>query len=379
MQEILNTPVYIIDEAKLISNLEILRDVELRSGVKILLAQKAFSCYYFYPLIAKYLSGATASGLYEARLAKEHFGKSNHIFSPAYKESEIDEILRITDHIVFNSVSQYEKYKHRFVQDCRTSAGLRVNPEVSTQKNSIYDPCAEFSRFGVTADCLEQNEHILSENIIHGLHFHTLCEQNFDALKLTADVFVSRFGKYFKFLRWVNFGGGHHITKPGYNREELINFLKNFREEYGLDVYLEPGEAVALDAGYLEAEVLEIVRNGRDIAILDTSAACHMPDVLEMPYTPEVVGAKIYDGECEPNIYRLAGNTCLAGDIIGDYLFTKELHPGDRIVFRDMAIYSMVKNNTFNGTPLPGIAVRHTDGSLEMIKVFNYSDFKRRV
>lgn len=366
------TPSYIIDQPTLIKNLKILNQVEKTTGAKILLAQKCYSVYQTYPLISQYISGCTASGLFEARLGHEEMGKENHIFSPAYLDSEFDEILNICDHISFNSLSQWEKFKDR-VFSCKkkVSCGIRINPQHSTQEHGIYDPCSEFSRLGAVRSSLEA----LPEGI-EGLHFHTLCEQNSDALAATAKAVEERFGDLLPKIKWLNMGGGHHITRPDYDIDLLIKTVTHFSEKYGVQVYLEPGEAIALNAGWLAATVLDIVHNGMDIAILDASAACHMPDVLEVPYTPEIEGAG------KPNkkafTYRLGGNTCLAGDIIGDYSFDAPLKAGDKLFFKDMAIYSMVKNNTFNGMALP--AIRLWDGErLNDIKTFGYEDFKSRL
>lgn len=369
-----NTPAYVISEEKLRRNLEILRRVMEQTGCHILLAQKAFSMFSVYPLIAQYLSGATASGIYEARLAHEYMpGRENHIFSPAYKEADFSEIIAICDHIVFNSVAQWEKFAPRAIAAGK-QCGLRINPECSTQEgHAIYDPCAPGSRLGTTL----KNFQIDRLKGLSGLHFHTLCEQNSDDLKTTLDAVKEKFGKYLYDLKWLNFGGGHHITRDDYDVELLIKCIEHMRDKYDLEIYLEPGEAVALNAGWLVSEVLEIVDNGMKIAILDTSAACHMPDVLEMPYRPNVIGAG------QPNekayTYRFGGPTCLAGDIIGDYSFDEPLKIGDKIIFCDMAIYSMVKNNTFNGMPLPDIVLLHEDGTIETVKSFGYEDFKMRL
>jgi len=327
--------------------------------------------YRLYPLIGKYISGAAASGLYEARLAREELGKENHVFSPAYKDGDLAELVKICSHIVFNSYGQWEK--HRDKLPANISAGLRVNPEYSTQKTAIYDPCSPYSRLGAVAASLEGKD--LSG--ITGLHFHTLCEQNADALAETLDAVIAKFGRLLSGMKWINFGGGHHITREDYDIDLLEKCVLKMRNLYGLDVYIEPGEAVALNAGYLAATVLDIVHNGMDIAILDASAACHMPDVIEMPYRPEVLSAG-KPGE-KAHTYRLGGNTCLAGDIIGDYSFDTPLKTGDKAVFTDMAIYTMVKNNTFNGAPLPDIAVMRRDGGIEVVKSFGYEDFKRRL
>lgn len=383
-KEELRTPCYVVQEQKLKENLEILKNICEETGCKILLAQKAFAMYRVYPLIARYLDGATASGLYEARLGYEEMGKENHIFSPAYREEEMPEILRMCGHIIFNSPAQFKKYKEQVKQAGR-SMGLRINPECSTQEgHAIYDPCAPFSRLGTT---LAQFERQLTEEEIaelDGLHFHTLCEQNSDDLKKTLRAVEEKFGKYLQGMKWLNFGGGHHITREDYDRELLKECICHVRDTYGVEVYLEPGEAVALNAGILITEVQEIVENGMEIAILDASAACHMPDVLEMPYRPPLKDAGDPAEETtrrteRPYVYRLAGPTCLAGDVIGDYSFAHPLKPGDRLEFQDMAIYTMVKNNTFNGMKLPDIVLEHEGGECEIIKTFGYEDFKSRL
>lgn len=366
----IDTPCYVLDEAKLLENLRILEDIRKRSGCKILLAQKAFSMFSVYPLISQYLDGTTASGLFEARLGSEEFGGEVHVFSPAYKDSEIEELVKICGHIVFNSIAQLYKFQYRCAG---VSIGLRINPECSTQDEPIYDPCAAGSRLGVTLANLDEKalEHI------DGLHFHTLCEQGADALETTLKAVKEKFGGYLSGLKWVNFGGGHHITRPDYDRELLVRLVSEFQDSYGVQVYLEPGEAVALNAGYLVTEVMDIVKNGINIAVLDTSATCHMPDVLEMPYRPPLYGSGL-TGE-KAHDYRLSSRTCLAGDIIGDYSFDQPLSVGDKLCFEDMAIYSMVKNNSFNGMPLPDIAILRENGEFELIKRFGYSDFKERL
>ena len=369
----MRTPYFLVDEQRLFRNLEILRSVMDDTGCRILLAQKAFSMYYAYPLISKYLVGTTASGLYEARLGSERFGGETHVFSPAYRDDEFDEILRYADHIVFNSCAQVKKFADK-AKSSGKSIGLRVNPECSTQEgHAIYDPCAPGSRLGCT---LAQ----LDEDVIpalDGLHFHTLCEQDSDDLETTAKAFEEKFGKYLYSMKWVNFGGGHHITREGYDIERLKRVITRFRDKYNVEVYLEPGEAVVLNAGYLRASVLEIVHNGIDIAILDTSAACHMPDVIEMPYTPPLRGAA-KAGE-KAHTYRLAGCTCLAGDVIGDYSFDAPLNVGDVLTFEDMALYTMVKTNTFNGMALPDIAYKSVDKDEIVVKKFGYTDFENRL
>ena len=366
------SPSFVVDEALLIQNLERLALVQERTGCKILLAQKAFSMFSLYPLIGKYLSGATASGLYEAKLGYEEMGKENHVFCPAYRDDEFDEITRLCGHILFNSFSQWQKFKDRALA-AGCECGIRINPECSTQDHAIYDPCSPGSRMGVTAANFQPE---LLDGIT-GLHFHTLCEQNADALEQTLDAVEEKFGEYLPQMKWLNFGGGHHITRPDYDVEKLISLINRTKKRYGVQVYLEPGEAVALNAGFLVCTVLEIVENGISNAILDTSAACHMPDVLEMPYRPPLLDSGL--PEEKPYCYRLGGPTCLAGDIIGDYSFDHPLAPGDRLIFGDMAHYSMVKTNTFNGMALPSIAILDQAGNLRVQKTFGYEDFKERL
>ena len=378
-QSKIHTPCYIVQERALKENLEQLAGLARETGCRILLAQKAFSMFRVYPLIGNYLAGTTASGLYEARLGAECMGKENHIFSPAYREEEMGEILSLCGHVVLNSPQQIRRYKRKILEAGR-SVGLRVNPECSTQEgHAIYDPCAPGSRLGTT---LSQLERALAETPdllegIEGLHFHTLCEQDADALAVTLEAVVEKFGVYMAKMKWVNLGGGHHITRPGYHMETLKQCIRRVQKLCGGTVYLEPGEAVALQAGTLQTSVLEITENGVQTAILDASAACHMPDVLEMPYRPPLSGAGL-PGE-KAFTYRLAGPTCLAGDVIGDYSFDRPLETGDVLEFQDMAIYSMVKNNTFNGMALPDIVLEREDGSRELVRRFGYEDFKGRL
>ncbi len=368
----MRTPYFLIDEKKLKENLQILKNVADKSGAKILLAQKAYSCYKTYPYMQGILCGSTASGLYEARLGHEEMGGETHIFSPCYREDEMPQILKYADHIVFNSIGQL----HKFAKICKTagkSIGLRINPECSTQGGGIYDPCAKYSRLGVT----RKNFDVNSLSLLDGLHMHTLCEQNSDALQQTVIALEEKFGKYLKHFQWLNLGGGHHITRADYDREKLIQIVQYLQQKYQVQVYLEPGEAVVLDAGYLVTTVHDIVENDIQIAILDTSATCHMPDIIEMPYTPRLENAD------KPNskayTYRLAGGTCLAGDVIGDYSFDSPLKIGQQLKFLDMALYTMVKTNTFNGIPLPSIALLQENGKIELLKSFSYADFKSRV
>ncbi len=367
----LRTPCYVVDKKQLRRNLEILHHVEEAAGCHILLAQKAFSMFAVYPLIGSYVSGTTASGLYEARLGYEEMGKENHVFAPAYKTEDMRELVKICDHIIFNSFAQYEKHKAL----CRqVSVGIRVNPECSTQgDHAIYDPCAPGSRLGVTL--ANFREDLLDG--IEGLHFHTLCEQNVDDLLTTFKAFEEKFGKYLYQMKWLNLGGGHHITRADYDVDALIKLIRYIREKYNVAVYLEPGEAFALNAGYLVTEVMDIVHNDLDILILDASAACHMPDVIEMPYRPPLRNA--YPAGEKAYTYRLSSLTCLAGDVIGDYSFAEPVKIGDKLIFEDMAIYSMVKNNTFNGMPLPDIVLLEEDGTARLIKRFGYQDFKERL
>ena len=369
----LPTPCYVIDEAKLRHNLEILKGVQDRTGAKILLAQKAFSCYHVYPMIGEYLSGTACSGLYEARLGYEEMGKENHVFSAAYRETEIDEIISYCGHIIFNSFTQLDKYRER-VLSAGKKIGLRINPEFSTQEgHEIYDPCSPKSRLGITLKNFRKDD---LEGVT-GLHFHTLCEQNSDDLEKTLAAVEEKFGDVLAKMEWINFGGGHHITREDYDILRLERCIKHMQEKYGLEVYLEPGEAVALNAGYLVTEVLDITENDMPAAILDTSAACHMPDVLEMPYRPPLRDSG-KNGE-KPYSYRLGSQTCLSGDMIGEYSFDRPLSIGDRLVFEDMAIYSMVKNNTFNGMPLPAILLLKENGETETLRTFGYEDFRERL
>ena len=370
-------PRYIIDEASLRRNLEILKHVADEAGVKILLAQKAYSCAATYPLCARYLSGTTASSLFEAKHGHDNFGGETHIFAPAFDAGEMDDILAIVDHIVFNSPRQVALFG-KMAKERGVSVALRVNPEVSVATTAAYDPCRPSSRLGARRRDLDAAD---GETValLDGLHFHCLCEQGVEELRKVLAGFEEKFGDLLPRMKWVNFGGGHHITRAGYDVAALIGLLRDFsRRHPGLEIYLEPGEAVALNAGTLEAVVLEIQPAGDDgIAntILDTSAACHMPDVIEMPYTPRVVGA----AAGAKHKYRFGGPTCLAGDEIGVYAFERPLKPGDKVVFEDMAIYSMVKNNTFNGINLPSIVLRHEDGIEQTLRTFSYEDFAARL
>ena len=370
----LPTPSYIVDERLLIKNLEKLKSIIDKTGCRILLAQKGFSMFYFYPLIKKYLNGTTASSLYEARLGFEEMGNETHIFNPSYREDEIDEILSMVDHIVFNSFNQWSKYKNIVKSHERTiSCGLRVNPEYSSVETEIYNPTGKFSRFGVTRVNFKEDE----LDGIDGLHFHALCEQNSDALEATLVAFEEKFGQYLHGMKWVNFGGGHHITRDDYDVEKLINCINYIKNKYNVEVYLEPGEAIALNTGYLVTEVLDTIYNEMDILLVDTSAACHMPDVIEMPYRPFIINSGMPNEKAYT--YKLGGPTCLAGDIIGDYSFDNPINIGDKLIFTDMAHYSMVKNNTFNGINLPSIAVYTEKDGVKVIRSFKYEDFRNRL
>lgn len=372
------SPCYVVDEAALEANLKILDRVQKESGAKILLALKAFSMFATAPLIMRYLKGTCASGIYEARLGREEFGGEVHTYCAAYRPSEIDDVLRVSDHVVFNSFNQWDRYKAKALaaqsERPELAFGLRINPEHSEGATPIYDPCAPCSRMGIPIARFEgQDLHGIS-----GLHFHTLCEQDFDPLARTLDVVEQRFGEYLHQLQWVNFGGGHHITRPDYQVDALIERVRDFQHKYGVQVYLEPGEAVALNTGVLVAEVLDTNWNSMDLAILDTSATCHMPDVLEMPYRPRITGAGMPDEL--PHTYRLGGPSCLAGDVIGDYSFPAPLQIGQRVMFEDMAIYTMVKNTTFNGIPLPSIALWNSGtDELKIVKTFGYESFRNRL
>lgn len=373
-QNKIETPYYAVSEKLLKENLEKLKYVIDRTGCKILLAQKAFSMFSVYPLVSKYLNGTTASSLFEAKLGKEKFDGETHIYNPAYDPRDFDEIVAVSDHIVFNSVEQWQRFRPQVEHaEHEVQCGIRLNPEYAEVETAIYNPCFQFSRLGTTLANLEGKD----ISGIDGFHFHTMCEQNSDVLKRTIPHIEEKFGKYLKQAKWINLGGGHHITRSDYDVETLIACILYLKEKYEVQIYLEPGEAVALNTGFLVASVLDVMHNGMDIAILDTSAACHMPDVLEMPYRPEIIGAGKADEK--KYTYRLGGPTCLAGDIIGDYSFDKPLEIGSQIIFCDMAHYSMVKNNTFNGISLPSIVLHHESGKLEIVRNFGYTDFMMRL
>ena len=371
----LPSPCFVVDEAALAANVLVLDTVQRRTGARILLALKGFATFACFGPLRSVLAGTCASGPFEARLGRETFGGEVHVASPAYSEADIEELSGLADHIVFNSFAQLRRFLPRVRNAGRPiEIGIRINPEHSEGAVPIYDPCTPGSRLGVRRAHFEQG--MLAE--IGGLHFHTLCEQNADALDRTLAAVEEKFGEFLPSLKWLNMGGGHHITRADYDLDLLCRCIERVRGRYGLQVYLEPGEAAALDAGLLVATVLDVVPADMPVAILDTSAACHMPDVLEMPYRPEVIGA----GRPGKKAFtcRLAGKSCLAGDVIGDYSFDAALEAGDRIAFLDMAIYSMVKTNTFNGVPLPAIARYDSrTGELEVVRRFGYADFKKRL
>ena len=396
----LPTPLYLIDQSSLLANARILDQVRQASGCKILLAQKAFACHPLYPLLTPYLDGAASSGLYEARLAREGMGDQAqvHVYAPAFKDEEFDQLLGMADALVFNSFDQWDKYRakvleHNLTGDRQISPGLRINPGYSEVKVPLYNPAGPHSRMGEAAQAFKEGLARGRFQGLAGLHFHSLCQEDAGALARTLEAIRTAFGDWPRGLSWINFGGGHHITRPGYDLDRLVTLIKETQEETGAQVYLEPGEAVALNAGWLLSEVLDIFRPQEGIvAILDSSAACHMPDVLEMPYRPEAFllpapqragkASSCYPGKLpgqEPYTVTLAGPSCLAGDQIGSYAFASPPLPGDRIAFSDMAIYTMVKNNHFNGIPLPAIAVRDGQGQVKILKAFGYEDFKSRL
>ena len=384
----LATPCYILDEAALRQNGEILKGVADRTGAKLLLAQKAFSNYDCYPALAPCLAGTEASGLFEARLGWEILPeKEVHVFCGAYRDDEFDELLRYADHVVFNSPAQLSRLGPR-AKAAGKSLGLRINPECSTQEgHAIYDPCAPGSRLGTTREQWDANMTPDLVALLDGLHFHTLCEQDSDALEITLDAVAEKFGDVLPRMKWLNMGGGHHVTRPDYDIPRLERCIRFAQQTWGVTVYLEPGEAWALNAGFLASRVLDVTENGSvKNAILDCSAACHMPDVIEMPYMPPLYGAAEGSGIRNPgsgddnsNVYRLGGPSCLSGDVIGDYEFDHALQIGELVLFGDLAIYSTCKNNTFNGMPLPNIWYRRADGSLEQLTDFGYRDFKYRL
>jgi len=370
----LPSPCWLLDEKKLKNNLIHIDTIREKSGAKILLALKGYALWKSFPLLQPYLNGCCASGLHEAQLAHETFRKEVHTYSPAFKEEEIAEIAEISHHLVFNSPTQFRKYAKKAKNiNPQLSLGLRINPEYSESPKEIYNPCGLYSRLGTTLKSIDES--ILQE--CEGLHFHALCEQSADALENVLQHVEEKFGKYIPQMKWINFGGGHHITRKGYDIEKLINLIKNFKNKYNVEVYLEPGEAISWETGTLITTVLDIVHNGIDIAILDNSAEAHMPDTIIMPYRAEVRDAD--EANEKAHTYRLAGNTCLAGDIMGDYSFDTPLQIGDKVIFEDQMHYTMVKATTFNGIKLPSIAIEKTDGTVEILREFGYEDFKNRL
>jgi len=369
--EQIKTPVYVCEEALLEENLKLLKEVSERSGATILLALKGFAFKALAPLVDTYLSGCTCSGLHEAKFANAYFKGTIHTYSPAYKDEDIDEVIALSDHLIFNSFNQWEKFKDKSIG--KTSCGLRVNPEVSSSPVDLYNPCGLYSRLGITKENMQYDK----LEGIEGLHFHALCEQDASALEAVLKGFEERFSELLPQMKWVNFGGGHHITREGYDVEKLIALIKDFRAKYNnIKVYLEPGEAVGWQTGPLVASVLDIVHNGINIAILDISAEAHMPDTLAMPYRATIRGAR--DVGEKPYMYRLGGPTCLAGDIMGDYSFDVPLKIADKLIFEDMIHYTIVKNTTFNGVKLPDLAVLRKDGSYEVVSHFGYEEYRRR-
>ena len=369
------SPAYVVDLGRLRHNLAILDEVQQRSGAKILLAMKAFSMWSVFPLISQTLHGVCASSPWEARLGREEFGREVHSFSAAFKESDVVELLGISNHLVFNSFAQLERFRPLWEKEQRrVSVGLRVNPEHSEGHTEMYDPCAVNSRLGIPRREFEGR----SLNGVEGLHFHTLCEQLFEPLERTAKAFEEKFGEFLPQMKWLNFGGGHHITREGYDIDGLVELVKYFKGKYDLELYLEPGEAVAIGTGILVSEVLDVVHNGIDIAILDVSATCHMPDILEMPYRPDITNG--FAADEKKHTYRLGGPSCLAGDIIGDWSFDRPLHPGSKIAFEEMAHYTMVKTTTFNGIQHPHICTFEPETEeLKVVRSFGYEDFKGKL
>jgi carboxynorspermidine decarboxylase len=370
----LPSPCFVVDEASIEENLKLLRKVQDASGAKVLLALKAFSMWSMGPLVVKYLSGTCASGVHEAKLGREYFGGEVHTYSAAYSEADLKEVLKLSDHVVFNTPAQWKRYKNLCEKEKNKHFGLRVNPEHSEGHTALYDPAAPFSRLGTPRAEIKPGD----LDGLSGLHFHTLCEHDFPPLERTLAAFEAGFGALMKGMEWANFGGGHHITRPGYQVDSLVSLVKAFSDKYRVQVYLEPGEAIAYRSGVLVAEVLDLMHNGMPIAILDTSATCHMPDTLEMPYRAQIIGAG--EAGAQAHTYRLGGQSCLAGDVIGDYSFAQPLKIGQRLVFEDMAYYSMVKTTTFNGVRLPSIAIWNSaNDTIKVVRDFGYEDFKGRL
>jgi len=370
--ENISTPAYVIDEAVLEENLKILKKVKDETGCKILLALKAFSLRASFPLISKYLDGACASGIFEARFGFEDFKKEVDTFSPAFCDKDIKEVIKYSDVVIFNSFNQLYKYGP-MVKKAGKQVGLRINPMLSKSPKLLYSPCVAKSRLGVTAQQFEGED----VSLVDGFHFHALCEQDADSLQEVLKKFEQDFGKYLPKLKWLNMGGGHHIVRKGYKINLLIKLINNIKSKYGIQVLLEPGEGVVLNAGYLVTTVLDIIQNKGNVAIIDASAETHTPDVLGMPYQPSIIdGAK---GPLKKNLYRIGGPSCLAGDVMGDYSFDKPLESGQKLLFTDMALYTFVKNTTFNGIPLPNIGILDKDGKYKVVKKFGYKDFQNKL
>lgn len=385
------SPCYVVDECTVERNLQVLDRVQQATGVKILLALKGFAMWRLAPLVNQYLSGVCASGLHETLLGAEHYRGEIHVFSPSFAASELEQVMPLASHISFNSLTQWQRFKSMFEHASQLGSaapGLRINPQHSEVQTAIYDPCAPGSHLGTTQAQIDAALGEMPDAMagIEGLHFHTLCELNADALERTLAVVEQRFGSRLADMQWVNMGGGHHITRPDYDVDQLIHLLNGFQQRYPKpQVYLEPGEAIALNTGVLVATVVDVFRNDLDIAILDVSATAHMPDILEMPYRPEIIGHRpdslpgSLPGEWA-HTYRLGGPTCLAGDVIGDYSFDRPLQVGDKLIFDDMAHYTMVKTTTFNGVPLPSIAVHNSSsGETHVVKQFGYEDYRDRL
>jgi len=368
----IQTPSYIIDEAVLEENLRLLKKIKKQTGCKILLALKAFSLRAAFPLIGQYLDGVCASGLFEARLGYEDFKKEVHTFSPAFSESNIKDVTKYSDVVIFNSFSQLRAFG-AMVKKAGKQVGLRVNPMLSKSPKLLYSPCVAKSRLGVTVEQFKGED----LSLVDGFHFHALCEQDADSLEEVLKKFENDFGKYLSKLKWLNMGGGHHITRKDYKVDLLIKLIKNIKSKYGIQVLLEPGEGVVLNSGYLAATVLDIIQNKGNVAIIDASAETHAPDVLGMPYQPCIIGA--VKGTQKKYVYRIGGPSCLAGDVFGDYSFDKPLEPGQKILFTDMALYTFVKNTTFNGIPLPNIGILDKQGVYKVVKTFGYEDFKKKL
>jgi carboxynorspermidine decarboxylase len=366
------SPAYVVDLGRLRHNLAILDDVQQRSGAKILMALKAFAMWSTFPMIRETLQGVCASSPWEAQLGRDTFGGEVHSFAAAFKESDVVELLSISDHLVFNSFNQLERFRLLWEKEQgRVSIGLRVNPEHSEGHTELYDPCAPNSRLGIKRSEFAGK----SLDGVEGLHFHTLCEHLFEPLARTVEVFEEKFGVFLPQMKWINLGGGHHITREGYDIEGLVSLVRYLKDKYDVEVYLEPGEAVAIGTGLLVGEVLDVVPGDVETAILDVSATCHMPDILEMPYRPEIAGG--YDPGDKAQTYRLGGPSCLAGDIIGDWSFESLLKPGDRLAFLDMAHYTMVKTTTFNGVQHPHLCTYEPEAEeLKVVRRFVYEDFK---